>query len=139
MNDFVLDASVALRWFLDSPVPNYAERVKQSLIRGARALVPALWHLEMSNGLAIAERRAILSSADVNRAIIAIEQLIAQAIDTENSLPGVRQSLGTARAFHLSAYDAVYLDAARQSRLPIATVDEQLRGAAKQAGIELLR
>jgi len=43
---FVLDASVALRWFLDNPLSSYANRVKQLLIKGDRALVPALWHLE---------------------------------------------------------------------------------------------
>jgi predicted nucleic acid-binding protein len=51
----------------------------------------------------------------------------------------VRQSLATARAFHLSAYDAVYLDLARRNRLPLATLDERLRLAAGQAGVELVR
>lgn len=69
MNGFVLDASVALRWFLDDPVPNYANRIKQLFLKGARAVVPALWHLEMSNGLVVAERRSILTTADVDQAI----------------------------------------------------------------------
>ena len=47
MKRFVLDASVALRWFLDDPVSPYANRVKQFLIKGGRAVVPALWHLEI--------------------------------------------------------------------------------------------
>jgi len=40
LNGFVLDASVALRWFLDHPMPPFANRVKQHLLKGARAVVP---------------------------------------------------------------------------------------------------
>jgi predicted nucleic acid-binding protein len=139
LRGFVLDASVALRWFLDHPVPAYANRVKQSFLTGLRAVVPALWHLEMSNGLVVAERRSILTSADVDQAAIDIEQLLAQAVDTESDVVSVRQARTMARAFQLSAYDAAYLDLARRERLPLATLDDKLRAAAGRAGVELLR
>jgi predicted nucleic acid-binding protein len=138
VNSFVLDASVALHWFLDHPMPSYANRVKRFFLKGARAVVPALWHLEMSNGLAVAERRSILTPADVDHAMIDIEQIVAQAVDTDSIVVSVRESLATARALQLSAYDAVYLDLARRVKLPLATLDEQLRAAAGHAGVELL-
>ena len=112
MTGFVLDASVALRWFLDHPVPAYANRVKQFFFKGIRAVVPALWHLEMSNGLVVAERRSILTAADVDQAVIDIEQLVAQAVDIDSDVVPARQALATARAFQLSAYGTVYLDLA---------------------------
>jgi predicted nucleic acid-binding protein len=136
---FVLDASVALRWFLDGSASPYADRVKQLLIKGGRAVVPALWHLEMSNGLAVAERLSILSSADIDRALLNIEQLAAQGMETSSPFVSARQALLTAREYKLSAYDAVYLDLARHERLPLASLDERLRAAAGQAGVELLR
>jgi len=139
LKGFVLDASVALRWFLDHPMPAYANRVKQFFLKGDRAMVPALWHLEMSNGLAVAERRSILTAPDVDQAMIDIEQIVAQAVDTDGNIVSVRQSLATARAFQLSACDAVYLDLARRERLPLATLDDRLRAAAARAGVELLR
>ena len=139
MNGFVLDASVALRWFLDNPMPPFANRVKQHLLKGARAVVPALWHLEMSNGLVVAQRRSILTAADVDQAVIDLEQFVTLAVDTETSVVSARQSLATARAFQLSAYDAVYLDLARSQRLTLATLDDRLRAAATQAGVSLLR
>lgn len=139
MRGFVLDASVALRWLLDDPVPAYAHRIRQKLIAGDRAVVPALWHLEISNGLAVAERRSLLTAQDVDRALLDIEQMVAHAIHTEAALVAARQALATARAFRLSAYDAVYLDLAQQQRLPLATLDERLRTAATQAGVELVR
>lgn len=138
MTGFVLDASVALRWFLDHPMPPYANRVKQFFLKGVRAVVPALWQLEMSNGLAVAECRSILTAADVDQAVIDIEQIAAASMDIDGSVLSARQALATARAFQLSAYDAVYLDLARRERLPLATLDDRLRAAAPRAGVQLL-
>ena len=138
MTSFVLDASVVLRWFLDHPMPPYANRVKQFFLKGVRAVVPALWHLEMSNGLVVAERRSILTAADIDQAVIDIEQIAAASMDVDGSVVSAKQALATARAFQLSAYDAVYLDLARRERLPLATLDDRLRAAAARAGVQLL-
>jgi predicted nucleic acid-binding protein len=138
LTSFVLDASVALRWFLDHPMPPYANRVKQFFLKGVRAVVPALWHLEMSNGLVVAERRSILTAADIDQAVIDIEQIAAASMDVDGSVVSAKQALATARAFQLSAYDAVYLDLARRERLPLATLDDRLRAAAARAGVQLL-
>jgi predicted nucleic acid-binding protein len=135
---FVLDASVALAWFVDNPVSAYAIQIKSSLLRGARAAVPSLWHLEMANGLAVAERRGILTAADAHQGVGNIEQLLAHAIDSSADFVSVRQALTTALSFQLSAYDAVYLDMARRERLPLATLDRRLLAAAGQAGIALV-
>ena len=133
---FVLDASVALAWFVDNPVAAYAVRVRKSLARDARALVPGLWHLEMANGFAVAERRGILTSANSTAGIAAIEQLLLQSIENSADFVSLRQVLTTARDFQLSAYDAVYLDTARRERLPLATLDRRLLLAAQRAGVE---
>jgi predicted nucleic acid-binding protein len=93
----------------------------------------------MSNGLVVAQRRSILTAADVDQAVIDLEQFVAQAVDTENSVVSARQSLGTARALRLSAYDAVYLDLARSQSLALATLDDRLRAVATRAGVSLLR
>ena len=134
---FVLDASVALAWFVDNPVAAYAVRVRKSLARDARAVVPGLWHLEMANGFAVAERRGILTSANSTAGIAAIEQLLVQSIENSADFISLRQVLTTARDFRLSAYDAVYLDTARRQQLPIATLDRRLLSAAQQAGVEV--
>ncbi len=138
MKRFVLDASVALAWFLDNPVSVYAVRVKRDLLAGARAVVPALWHLEMANGLVVAERRGILTATEASRSLIDIEHLTVQ-IETISDLVSARQALSTARSFLLSAYDAVYLDTARQGGLPLATLDKSLRAAASRADVELFQ
>jgi len=136
---FVLDPSVALAWFLDQPVPAYATQVRHALVVGARAVVPSLWHLEVANTLVVAERRRILSRAEVTDSLADIEEIIVQATQTSGDLVPVRQALTTARTFQLTAYDAVYLDTARREGLPLATLDRSLRAAAVRASVELFR
>jgi predicted nucleic acid-binding protein len=93
----------------------------------------------MADALAVAERRSVLASDDVDRAAADIEQLLLQALDVDGAVVSVRQSLATARAFQLSAYDAAYLDLARREKLPLATLDDHLRAAATRAGVAVLR
>jgi predicted nucleic acid-binding protein len=138
LSRFVLDASVALAWFIDHPVSVYATQVKKSLLQGTRAVVPALWHLEMANGFAVAQRRRILNATDVRQGMDEVEQLLGRAIESDSGFVSIRQALTTALAYRLSAYDAVYLDTARRERLPLATLDQHLLAAARQAGIDLL-
>jgi predicted nucleic acid-binding protein len=134
---FVLDASVALSWFVDRPVSPYAIGVKQAVLDGAQAVVPALWHAEMANGLIVAERRRILTASDVNGCLTDLEMLQAHAIETSSRLATARQALTIARSFQLSAYDALYLYSARVEELSLATLDLALRAAAPRSGVEL--
>jgi predicted nucleic acid-binding protein len=134
----VLDASVALAWVLDNPIPEYATRVREEILSGKRALVPTLWHLEIANGLVTAERRKDLTNTDVEDALEEIQITAGQAIDTDESLVSVREALVSARSHHLTAYDAVYLELALRERLPLATLDKGLRAAATKAGIQAL-
>ena len=137
MKRFVLDASVALAWFLDHPVPPQAIRAREFLLSGGTTVVPALWHLEMANGFAMAERRRILTAPALDECLIKLNQLLARQIETSSTLISLREALTTARSFHLSAYDAVYLDTARNQGLPLATLDRDLRAAAIKAGVEV--
>jgi len=117
----VLDASVALRWFLDASIPPYATHIKRLLVGGDRALVPALWHLEMANALVTAERRRVMKLDDLDQALRDIEELLMQVIDTDTALVSVRQSATSARAFTLSFYDATYLNLAKREGLALAS------------------
>jgi len=136
---FVLDASVALAWFVDNPIPPFAERLRQRLLHGGKAVVPALWHLEMASGLVTAERRGTLSTADTLQAIEKIDLLLGRAIESAIDLIPIRQALGTARTFQLTAYDAVYVEVSRRENLPLATLDRHLAAAATKARIELVQ
>ena len=129
----------ALAWVLDNPVPAYALEVRQGMLDGQRGLVPALWHLEIANGLAMAERRGDLSGADVQNALDQILATAASKLDTDMKLIPARESLMSARSFQLTAYHAAYLELARREALPLATLDKKLRTAAAKAGVALLK
>jgi predicted nucleic acid-binding protein len=135
VSDFVLDASVALAWVLDNPIPAYALDVRRALGNGKRGLVPALWHLEIANGLISAERRRNLVGADLMDALATIHATAMQVLDTDMTLITLGEALANARSFQLTAYDAVYLNLAQRDRLPLATLDKRLRTAATRAGI----
>lgn len=137
MNRFVLDASVALAWFLDNPVADLAVQVRASLENGSHALVPALWHSEIANGFVIAERRGALTASFTDRCLDDIERLMSSVIETSASVISLRQAFASGRSFRLSAYDAIYLETARREHLPLATLDHALSVAAAKAGVAL--
>ena len=138
MKWFVLDASVALAWFLDRPTAPYADHIRERLIRGARAIVPALWQLEIANGFIVAERRGALTVLDTIEALQNLDIVIARAIEVSQENVPMRGVLAAARQFQLTAYDAVYLETALRLGLPLATLDRQLLTAASKAGVEVV-
>lgn len=139
MKRFVLDASVALAWFVDHPVAPYANHVKQLLLGGNRAVVPALWQLEVTNGFLVAERRGTITSLDTSQALHNLEIMLAHVIENSQETVSMRRVLALAREFRLTAYDAAYLDTARALQMPLATLDNRLAHAAADAAVELLR
>lgn len=136
--NFVLDNSVTMRWAFKNGKPEalaYALAVLESFEQ-ADAVVPALWHLEVANVLLAAERDSRVGEAD---AIGFMARLDALPIQTDLTPPAsVRgQTFMLAREHNLSAYDASYLELAMRERLPLATLDSELRKAACQAGVPI--
>lgn len=133
---FVLDASVALGWCFGDEELAHAERVLHRLATEP-AIVPAIWLLEVANGLAVAERRGRLTAADVGRVRTALA-----ALPIELDVPSLDRVLGDvlelARAEGLSAYDAAYLELAVRLGCPLATADHGLRTVAAKVGVGLL-
>jgi predicted nucleic acid-binding protein len=137
LNQFVLDASVGLAWFLDRPVPPLAARAWQALERNARAVVPQLWLWEMANGFATAERRGALSRSSIDASFSDLEIVLISSVDFADVPTTIRQVFSAASASRLAAYDAAYLELARREQLPLATLDRELMRAATKAGVAL--
>lgn len=138
MSGYVLDNSVAMRWLLASLKESdqaYAEAVLQSLAE-TEALVPHLWHLEATNVLIGAEKRGDLKTGEVERFITQLEALPIQ-IDPLTSHQAFSRTLSLSRAYNLSSYDAAYLELAIREGLPLATLDGDLRKAARRADVLL--
>jgi len=101
------------------------------------ALVPSLWFLEVTNILALAEKRGKISTWQVDDFIFKISFLNLE-IDYEASERAFSHLLPLCRNHGLTSYDAVYLDLALRSGLPLASLDNDLRACAQLHGIEVL-
>ena len=138
MTDFVLDNSVSMRWLLESPKvadQKYAEIVLKSLAE-AGAIVPNLWHLEASNVLLGAEKRTEINHGDSEGFIIQLENLPIH-VDPLTAHQTFSRIINIARTYKLSSYDASYLELAMREGVPLATLDNDLRKAAKKAQVEI--
>jgi predicted nucleic acid-binding protein len=134
---FVLDASVAVAWCFEDEATKFTESVLDLLSAGAEALVPAIWPVEVANALLNAERRKRILLAQVTALLqrIAGLPIAVLAIDAPRAFEHI---LPVARQQSLSGNDAAYLELALRQGLPLATLDEQLRRAAKTTGVVLL-
>lgn len=133
---FVLDCSIAASWcFLDEASPASKQLLERMCDEAA--LVPVLWFLELANVLALAEKKKRIDPSQVAEFTGLITSLDLE-IDEEASRRAFTNLLPLCRTYQLTSYDAVYLDLALRSQLPLATLDQSLRKAAKNAGVKLL-
>ena len=133
---FVLDCSVAMAWlFHDEATMKTADLLKR--LATETALVPAWWFVEITNVLALAERKGRITPAQSGAFIADIGKL---EIELDDEAPGraFTHLLSLCRAHRLTSYDAMYLDLAVRRQLPVATLDNDLRKAAKKLGVPLL-
>jgi predicted nucleic acid-binding protein len=134
---FVLDASTALGWMLDRPVLARASQSRNLILAGATPVVPAIWRQEVCNAIVMAERRRRLTALEVATVAADLEEFL-QVIEVDTMLVGVSVLIETARRTRLTVYDATYLELALRRRLPLGTLDDQLREAARRDGLALI-
>ena len=133
----MIDASVALAWcFGDERTETTASLLER--LQTDTASVPNLWHLEVANGLALAERRGRITPAE-SAELIALLETIEIVVDGETPVRAFTRVLDLAREERLMAYDASYLELAMRLGLPLASKDGDLCDAAERLGVTVLR
>jgi predicted nucleic acid-binding protein len=137
VTELVLDASVALSWCFKNEASTIGDRVLERLA-GAAASVPAIWHLEIANVLALSERRGRITPANSTEFIALLETLVI-VIDEETPSRALGRVLDIARAERLTAYDAAYLELAMRLGVPLASKDGDICDAAERLGVSVLR
>lgn len=133
----VLDASVALAWFLPESAENksYADQVFDQIAKpGGLALVPISFNLECAIALRRERNRSALSEAGLNRALDMLEQLPMEMRDVGHS---ARAILRVAGEYELHPSDALYVELAALNGVPLATLDEAMRATSRSNGIAL--
>jgi predicted nucleic acid-binding protein len=131
----VLDCSIVMAWYFVDETSDYADGIARQL-PGQRAFVPLNWPLEVANILLVAERRKRSTQAQAARLIKNLAALPI-TMDDETNLQAWSSTLSLAREHNLSAYDATYLELAMRRGLPLASLDEELKTAAKAVGVSL--
>ena len=133
---FVVDCSIAMAWlFHDEATPKTAALLDR--LAGETALVPAWWFIEIANVIAIAERKGLITPIQSDAFITDLSKLGIER-DDEASARAFTHLLALCRTHRLTSYDAIYLDLAIRRGLPLATLDADLRKAAKKLGVGLL-
>ncbi len=127
---------MAMAWLFDDQATPATEAVLNRLANQT-ALVPALWFLEITNVLALAERKGRITQAQSDAFISDLGKLIIER-DDEAADRAFTHLLTLCRTRRLTSYDAIYLDLAVRRNLPLATLDEQLRKTATKLGVRLL-
>ena len=136
---FVLDASVALEWFIPEPrfAHPYAAAVLTAIGRDEiTPAVPDFWHYEVASALLTARRSGRigagkLKSATATLAAFQLATMVLQLTAPEVIDAGLR--------YYLQGYDAVYFELARRLNAPMATLDGGIRTACAVHKVELLK
>jgi len=137
VSDFVLDASITLAWcFEDEATP--VSDIALERLAAETASVPSIWHVEVANVLALAERRRRITLAESAEFIARLENLIIE-VDEETWSRAFTRILELAREQRLTAYDAAYLELAMRLGVPLASKDRDLCDAAERVGVTVLR
>jgi predicted nucleic acid-binding protein len=132
---FIVDASVGFAWVYQGQATPETDQLLNEVSAGATVIVPALWFLEMSNVLLIAQRRHRLTAIQRKAAM---EKLTAMqlTVDEEGSRNAFGKTSELAEKYGLTIYDATYLELALRRSLPLASRDEALTKAATRCGIK---
>lgn len=128
---FVVDSSVSLGWLFEEQADVYTEACLQALAQSF-AVAPRWWSIEMLNVVLALERRGRLPLGRAVEGLRHVQRLPVQLRDSEASIYELH---ALAVRHQLTSYDALYLDAALATGLPLATRDKALRQAAIESGV----
>ena len=130
MSAYILDASVAAKWFLPPEDETFVEEsldLLKGYSRGSVLLtVPDLFWSELGNILWKAARVGRISVIAAEGALNALRE---QPFPTSASLPLLDDAFAIATGFQCTVYDSLYVALAVSSGRPLITADERLANA----------
>ncbi len=132
----VLDSSIALAWIYADETTDAVLRLFDE-IRIHGAWVPGLWRWEIAHVLQLNVRRG-RHAGDFRAGALSSLALLPIKVDVEADRQAWSAALRLAERHGLTVYDASYLEIASRRKIPLATLDRQLRAAAASDGVQLL-
>lgn len=137
MTAFVLDASITLAWSFEDEASSYTESLLNQMQNGANASVPPHWPVEVLNVLVLGKKKGRITEEKLQSFLLLLNSLSIQ-IAPNYDFAQLNRIRTLAEKHKLTAYDAAYLELALRRREPIASLDEDLRKAAKAEGVQLI-
>ena len=132
----IIDCSITMAWCFADEATDETARIQDRLVTEA-ALVPAHWPLEVANVLVMAERRRRIAAADAAQFIKLLGSFDIQ-VDEETPIRVFDHVVPLSRSHALTSYDAAYVELAMRRRLPLASLDDDLRQVAIRLGVPVL-
>ena len=135
---FVLDASVAVEWFLPSSGSRgkYAEEILERISVGELIpTVPDLWHYEIGSVLIAARRDKRISALKLRTAQTALRGLDLETLAVELD---AAELIDLRQRYHMQGYDVVYFELARRLEISIASIDGGIKTACSIFGVRML-
>jgi predicted nucleic acid-binding protein len=132
----VIDSSITLAWAFEDEKNAHADHVLEIVVADG-AWVPAIWRLQVANGLQQGMKRRRINLSDRDESIADLRKLNI-AIDPDTNAFAWTKTIELADRFGLTLYDASYLELAQRRALPLATLDQHLRSASERLGVPLL-
>jgi predicted nucleic acid-binding protein len=127
VNSYVVDASVAAKWFLppagETLVPEALQLLDDFAAARLRICVPDLFWAELGNILWKAVRFRRMSRKAAEDAVRLAAEL---NVGTVPSLSFLSEALDIALTFERTVYDSIYVAQAFVSRMVLVTADERL-------------
>ena len=136
MSPIILDCSVTASWFIPDEFSKSSLNIKDK-IREKGAIVPTIWSLEVGNVLLISERRKRITKEQRQKALYILKDLPIKT-DELTFKNAWFETIELAEKYNLTLYDACYLELVLRYNSILATFDNNLKQAAKLAGIVLL-
>ena len=138
MSAFVVDTSIALKWFLEDEEDRADSlNILKGISETNRPVVPWMWFYEIGNALTFAVRRKRVVFEQVEEFLRLLEQMPID-VDEPDRATALRLPY-LCREHNLTTYDAAYLELATRLQLPLATCDNALIRAAADVGVQLAR
>lgn len=134
--DFVLDCSIAAAFFLPDEQDKKALAVLDAMEK-KQAVVPALFHWEISNVFHVARKRGRCTAEQYKSMVMLLAQLPIM-LDHVPDTYEINEALALCHKYNLSAYDTAYLRTAKKYNVPLVTLDKALQNAAKKEGLGVL-
>ena len=125
MKRIVIDASVALKWFLFDEEHTQAalDLLERFTFHGMQIVAPFLLEYEVLNGLLIAGKKGRIEQ---DKMMMAVEGFLGLEIEKKDISSTYQGVLHFSDIYDLTAYDSSYLSLAAEEGIELITADERM-------------